>query len=317
MKNQRVIIVGGGPAGSTCAWKLRQAGVDCLILDKASFPRSKTCAGWITPRVLERLEFKPADYPHTLTQYQSLKIYLKGFPIRKSGRQYAVRREEFDAWLLDRSGAPVETHRVRKIARVGDKFELDGKYRAEILVGAGGTHCPVYHQLFKADHPRRGAKIAALEEEFKFPWVDELPRLWFFDRGLPGYSWYLPKDGGWLNIGVGGNQAAMQSRGKGIREYWNNLIDDLIQKGLAPRRRYQPEGYVYHLRSGEELSCLSSAYLVGDAAGLATLDMGEGIGPAAASGLRAAEAILTGEPYALGRLERFSLLPEWLGRLLK
>ena len=48
-----VLIVGGGPAGSTCAGKLRQAGVDVLVIDKQVFPRDKTCAGWVTPPVLE------------------------------------------------------------------------------------------------------------------------------------------------------------------------------------------------------------------------------------------------------------------------
>ena len=38
------IVVGGGPAGSTCAWKLREAGLDVIVLDRAAFPRTKLCA---------------------------------------------------------------------------------------------------------------------------------------------------------------------------------------------------------------------------------------------------------------------------------
>ena len=48
-----VLIVGGGPAGSSCARQLRRAGLDVLILDKSEFPRDKVCAGWITPQVVE------------------------------------------------------------------------------------------------------------------------------------------------------------------------------------------------------------------------------------------------------------------------
>ncbi|MGH8709796.1 MAG: FAD-dependent oxidoreductase, partial [Burkholderiales bacterium] len=44
-----VLIVGGGPAGSTCAWQLVRASFDVLVLDKHTFPRDKVCAGWITP----------------------------------------------------------------------------------------------------------------------------------------------------------------------------------------------------------------------------------------------------------------------------
>lgn len=316
MKTHRVIIVGGGPAGSTCGGRLHRAGVDCLILDQFVFPRPKTCAGWITPRVLEDLNIDPDVYPHGLSRYHSLQIYFKGFPFRRPGKQYAVRREEFDAWLLERSGTPVETHRVRQIIQDKQGFELDGKYRADILVGAGGTHCPVYHQFFKGVLPRTGGKIAALEEELKHPWEDGQPRLWFFENELPGYSWYLPKADGWINLGVGGDQAVMKERGRDIRNYWDHLINKLIRKGWAPRRTYQPEGYVYHLRGKEDHVCRDSVYLVGDAAGLATRDMGEGIGPAVASGLRAADSILTGEPYSLEGLEKFSLLPGWLGRLV-
>ena len=47
-----VLIVGGGPAGSSCAWRLVTAGLDVVVVDKANFPRDKVCAGWITPAVV-------------------------------------------------------------------------------------------------------------------------------------------------------------------------------------------------------------------------------------------------------------------------
>jgi flavin-dependent dehydrogenase len=56
------LIVGGGPAGSTCAWKLRRAGLDVLMIDAASFPRDKLCAGWITPQVVAELDLDPEAY---------------------------------------------------------------------------------------------------------------------------------------------------------------------------------------------------------------------------------------------------------------
>ena len=57
-----VLIVGGGPAGASCAWALRQAGLDVVVLDQAQFPRDKVCAGWITPPVLTALGIDPQDY---------------------------------------------------------------------------------------------------------------------------------------------------------------------------------------------------------------------------------------------------------------
>ena len=57
-----VLIIGGGPAGSSCAWKLRQAGLDVIVMDRATFPRDKVCAGWITPQVLADAGIDVDDY---------------------------------------------------------------------------------------------------------------------------------------------------------------------------------------------------------------------------------------------------------------
>ena len=59
------LVVGGGPAGSTCARVLRRAGWDVVVLDRARFPRDKVCAGWVTPGVFELLELDPAEYRTT------------------------------------------------------------------------------------------------------------------------------------------------------------------------------------------------------------------------------------------------------------
>jgi len=57
-----VLVVGGGPAGSSFAWELRDSGLSVVVLDRARFPRDKICAGWITPQILDALEIDPADY---------------------------------------------------------------------------------------------------------------------------------------------------------------------------------------------------------------------------------------------------------------
>ena len=68
MRTCDALIIGGGPAGSTCARELRNDGIDVLVMDKASFPREKVCAGWITPAVLELLKIDAGIYGrgHTL-----------------------------------------------------------------------------------------------------------------------------------------------------------------------------------------------------------------------------------------------------------
>src|SRR5690606_3711297 len=62
MEHCDVLIVGGGPGGSSCAWRLRQLDCDVVVLDRRVFPRHKVCAGWITPQALESLSVDVEEY---------------------------------------------------------------------------------------------------------------------------------------------------------------------------------------------------------------------------------------------------------------
>lgn len=108
-----VVIVGGGPAGSSCAWGLRNSGLRVAILDRAQFPRDKVCGGWIAPPVLAALAINPLEYARgrTLQPFTGFRTSVLG------GREletrpgevvsWGIRRCEFDAFLLARSGAAV------------------------------------------------------------------------------------------------------------------------------------------------------------------------------------------------------------------
>ena len=106
-----VLIVGGGPAGSSCAWGLRDSGLDVLIVDRSHFPRHKLCGGWITPLVLEELDIAPQHYApgRTLQPISGFRLSAIGGPqvdVRCDGVvSYGIRRCEFDEYLLRRSGA--------------------------------------------------------------------------------------------------------------------------------------------------------------------------------------------------------------------
>src|SRR5690348_12466947 len=97
-----ILIVGAGPAGSSCAWKLRDSRLTTVILDKAIFPRDKVCGGWITPRVLRELEIDPTEYARcrVLQPIHGFQISLMDGPATETdfGKpiSYAVRRCEFD-----------------------------------------------------------------------------------------------------------------------------------------------------------------------------------------------------------------------------
>ena len=49
------LVVGGGPAGASCSWKLASAGIPCTLIDKAEFPRDKVCGGALSARAAEIL----------------------------------------------------------------------------------------------------------------------------------------------------------------------------------------------------------------------------------------------------------------------
>jgi len=303
-----VIIVGGGPGGSACAWRLRQNNVNCLILDQHRFPRFKTCAGWVTPEVVQDLELRAADYPHSFTTFKSFSISIFRLKFKLPTLQHAIRRYEFDDWLLRRANVPIQEHAVKTIQQDRDGYTIDGEYCSKYLVGAGGTHCPVYRSLFQADHPRpKDQLIVAQEEEFPYSYQDERCQLWFLEDHLPGYAWYVPKQNGYVNVGVGGKAETLKANGDNLKNHWNRLVEKLDRLGLVRNHDYKPSGHSYYLRPKRSEVRRDNAFLVGDAAGLATLDMGEGISPAIKSGLMAADAILKGVDYSVDAIPKYSL----------
>jgi flavin-dependent dehydrogenase len=198
---------------------------------------------------------------------------------------------------------------VKRIAPRSGGYAIDGRFQCDYLVGAGGTLCPVYRSLFRDFAPRaKRLQVAALEQEMPYRWGDGDCHLWFFDKGLPGYSWYVPKQNGYLNLGVGGMVQGLRQKGGALQQHWDRLITRLRRAGLIDENLpLAPQGHTYYLRGGARLTRRGNAFLAGDAAGLATRDLGEGIGPAVRSGILAAHAIADGAPYSLDALPRYSL----------
>ncbi len=307
MKETEILIIGGGPAGSACARELVRAGKEVLILDKADFPRTKLCAGWITPRVFRLLKTKPQDFPGGLLTFRKLYFHFGNRQIAVPTRQYSVRRYEFDHWLLQESKAPVEKHFVKQIRRENERYIVDDTYSGRYLIGAGGSNDPVARTFFSANTAQRNhAKIVALETEFPYPYRDNRCHLWFFENGLSGYSWYVPKSNGFINIGIGAKQADLKNKGQAIREHWQFFTEKLARQNLITEQDLTPRGHHYYLRTVTLNPQQEQAYIIGDALGLATIDMGEGIAPSIQSGILAAQAILRKKAFTLSGINRFS-----------
>jgi flavin-dependent dehydrogenase len=245
------------------------------------------------------LDMNIESYPHRFLTFEKLHIHVKGLHLRVPCVQHSIRRFEFDAWLLEQSGAPVVEHTVRNIRREAGSYVIDDAFSARYLIGAGGTRCPVYRTFFRDQNPREiELQTVTLEHEIEYDWQDPDCHLWFFDNGLPGYSWYVPKEDGWLNVGIGGMAERIKRSDRDIKEHWS-LFTNMLGRKLATGASYDPTGYSYFLRGKVEVPRIEDAFITGDAAGLATRDMCEGIGPAIRSGFRAADAILAGTTYSL------------------
>jgi flavin-dependent dehydrogenase len=293
MKYSKVIIIGGGPAGSTCAWKLKQHNIDCILLDSQRFPRVKLCAGWVTPEVIDQLEL--GDYPNI--QLNANYVNFFGIDKKINSKSYAIRRYEFDDWLLKRSGVDVYHHKVLKIKQQDGFYLIDDEYKCKYLVGAGGSHCPVYTAFFKKLNPRNKDKlVCCMEQEIKYDYEEKASRTWFYENNFHGYSWCISKKNGYLNIGVGG---LFKDKKVNIKEHWGYLVKKLNKLNIVKNYEFEPKGYVYFIRDRVDNCKIDNAFIIGDAAGLATKDLGEGIGPAVESGFRAADSIIYKTKFSL------------------
>jgi geranylgeranyl reductase family protein len=308
-----VLIVGGGPAGSSCARKLRQAGVDTVILDKSAFPRNKVCGGWVTPAVMEELGIDLADYAdgRVLQEITGFRTsYLGGPEVETkydSVVSYGIRRREFDDYLLQRTGARLLLGQpLKSLERSGSHWIVNDHIETPLVVGAGGHFCPVVR--FLGANARQEVAVAAQEAEFEMTPAQcdsctirgEFPEL-FFCADMKGYGWCFRK-GDFLNIGLG--RIDTHSLPAHVAEF----IDYLKQSGkIGFDLPSSPLGHAYLIfRESHRNVASDGALLIGDAAGLAYSQSGEGIRPAVESGLLAAEAIIEANgDYSHARLDSY------------
>ena len=297
MIETETLIVGAGPAGAACAGELKKNDRKFILLDKETFPRNKVCAGWITPAVFKALTLDTDDYPYGLKEFREFMVHLKKRDYLLKVHQFAIRRIEFDRFLHEYFELEPVPHQVRKIETDHGDFIIDNAFRAKYLIGAGGSYCPVAKTFFrenKVDQKER--TVVAIEEEFLYSARDDRCHLWFQQDDLPGYAWYVPKADGYLNAGIGGYEAGLKKTGRNIKMEWEKFTEKLEKHGLVRGHAWHGKGYTYRVRSKHPMLQNGNVMITGDAAGLATRDMGEGIGPAIESGIAAARSVITGKP---------------------
>jgi len=191
----KVVIVGAGPAGASTAWALARRGIDVLVLDRAHFPRDKTCAEYLSPQasrilsdmgVLDVVEgVGAAQLAGMVVRAPSGEEIHGEFAARHGFRGFrdrglALRRTLLDAILLDAARAAgarvaegvrvtdVETDGRGRVTGVrtlegGAGGDVDRVRRAALVVGADGLRSVVARRLGlvrRAVWPRRVAFVA-------------------------------------------------------------------------------------------------------------------------------------------------------------
>jgi geranylgeranyl reductase family protein len=220
-----VLVVGGGPAGSTAARQLALAGVPVRVLDKARFPRNKPCGGGISMRVLTRFPYLREPLTQIAT-HELRRLHLEGpdgtASLVKSDEPAAlmIRRFEFDELLVQlavEAGAElipeVDVVQVRETA---DAVELDARdgrrFKSPLVIAADGVHSVVARRLgLNPAWPAWAVALDMMEETPRAQLRDVDPdTLWVaygYGSGTTGaapegYAYIFPKRDH-VNIGIG------------------------------------------------------------------------------------------------------------------
>jgi menaquinone-9 beta-reductase len=307
-----LVVVGAGPAGSAAALGALTAdpGLRVLLLDRADFPRDKSCGDGIAPHVVDQLaSVGAADVVQGWTPLRELRLARGGSSVTGtlSRPVWVIPREVFDARLVARAtgaGARLERHRVRDVHVAPDGVVLDGSVAARVVVAADGAHSVVRPAVGLPPVRRRALAIRGYAATPPSRRGRQL--IVYGERRQPSYAWAFDRGDGLSNVGYGEllGAGAPPSRSL-LLDQLEQLVPGAVTDGgqwrahhlpLSQWRWRQPDGRVL---------------LAGDAAGLVNPMTGEGIYYAVASGIlagrAAAAALARSAPEQAGAMHRRSV----------
>ena len=199
MRHADYLIVGGDLAGSTCAYLLKQAGCDVMLVERLDVEtKSKLCAGLVTPRAMRELNNIFDTIPNNLckSEFSDMHCLAAGINVDLHEIQMrSVERRELDAYALgafrDCGGELVDRFHVRAIDF--DQHRLEGTRDGEpqesfaysTLIAADGALSYVRKTLTG----RPPDAILSLEAAVANTGA---PLTMCYEDGFIGYSWYAP-----------------------------------------------------------------------------------------------------------------------------
>jgi menaquinone-9 beta-reductase len=310
-----VVIVGGGPSGSACAYWLAQAGWSVCLIEKKHFPREKTCGDGLTPRSVYQLaemglegivaanghKYKGLrgfgfgasldmnwpehpvfpNYGYTITRFNLDGLVAEN--AEKSGADILNGAEALD--LLDATsdangGLTSAAGVVVKDKDTDATAEIRGRY----LIAADGQNSRLGRELGVVRNRQwpmgmalRGYYTSDRHDE---PWIDShLDIRDISGDVVPGYGWVFPLGDGRVNVGVGLLSTGGQWKGVNttkLQEYFVAQVAD--EWGLSDETCLgAPTGG--RLPMGMSIGPRHGAntLVIGDAAGMVNPFNGEGI----------------------------------------
>ena len=295
-----VIVVGAGPAGSAAALSALRVrpGASVLLLDRAVFPRDKSCGDGIAPQVLDVLaalglpgvvdDFAPVStlsigYPPGLGEAASGSM---ARPVR------VVPREVLDARLVAgarAAGAILRRHTVRRLEVHHDRVVLDGDLCARTVVAADGAGSTLRRGLGLA--PNGPGHVAVALRGYAPVRADlrEEQRITLGREDWPEYAWSFPIGDGRANIGYG----AVLREGRPLsRSLLLSRLEELLPGVSHDARSWR--AHHLPLSSSRPRQPDGRVLLAGDALSLVNPMTGEGIYYAGLSGACAGAAAVGG-----------------------
>ena len=310
-----MVVVGAGPAGTAAAIELRRAGVDAVVLDRATFPRDKICGDGLTTSALRQLEALGLD-PGSVGSWQPVsRCWISspsgvtlGFPLPEGQGTFAVvaRRIDLDAALVDlarSTGVELrEDTRVVGVAEHADHVRVeteDGGIEARWCIAADGMWSPVRKHLGLGVPGYRG-DWHAFRQYFRgvAPAAATDIHVRFEADLLPGYFWSFPLPDGGANVGFGIQRGAKVPVGD-MGPLWQDLLErpwarDLLGPDAVPEGPHRAWPIPARV-DGLPLVGRRTLF-AGDAAAACDTLTGEGIGQALLTGRRAAAAVVGAGP---------------------